>query len=145
MVGFVDSLQFSDVLFSQINDGLVRFRDILDQRKQVGKIGHLQRMRSLVTDFGRTNGIKVSPTVQTIQAQHTCDVGPVCLQGNEHVGGSDVVLCSDFKDCLVLEERRSIRSQWRVSSENDPLLRAEVDELLLRARTERTPEYDSVY
>lgn len=31
---------------------------------QICKIDHIQRMRSLVTDFGRTDGIKVRPKEQ---------------------------------------------------------------------------------
>jgi hypothetical protein len=61
---------------------------------------------------------------------HTWAVG---LEGDEDVGGLDVVLVGDLLHNRVLLVRRVVRAEGRVGGDNDTLLAAEVDDVLLGA------------
>ena len=61
-------------------------------------------------------------------------VRSVSLQRDEDVRWMDAVLIRDLLDYLVLQQRRVIGSERGIRGEDDALLRAELDDVVLRAR-----------
>ena len=96
---------------------------------------NLHLMRASVTDLVRTIRNLWGDWNTWYKLTLTVDAWPVCLKRYKDVGRLYIVLLGKFDNNRIGEQRRVIGAERRIAGNNNVLATAELDKLLLRART----------